>query len=233
MRIIEKVRHWPGNTIFPADPYFGFTRDDFTLRTWIHRFTHKPGRSFWARIIDTLSTDITTAGVNKSQPRAASVQPPSPAPSAYTHTPPSMGSSSLTLLFFVPGTLSSQQLIVEPDLLGSICHVNNALCCLKTKCDILNIKLFCSPFIPPHNFNIIPDILTDIKKRHQTIITLNVHPVHLSLLVHVKCWNHALKILAVHMSVIYKQTLFFPPHVGPFPLCGWMVIMRVPASSYF
>lgn len=52
--MLEEERSWPGNTSLPLDPEFGcYASDDFTWRTWIHRFTHKAGRSFWAGIFQT------------------------------------------------------------------------------------------------------------------------------------------------------------------------------------
>lgn len=51
MGMLEEERSWPGNTSLPLDPEFGcYASDDFTWRTWIHRFTHKAGCSFWAGI---------------------------------------------------------------------------------------------------------------------------------------------------------------------------------------
>lgn len=51
MVMLEEERSWPGNTSLPLDPEFGcYASDDFTWRTWIHRFTHKAGWSFWAGI---------------------------------------------------------------------------------------------------------------------------------------------------------------------------------------
>lgn len=51
MVLLEEERSWPGDTSLPLDPEFGcYASDDFTWRTWIHRFTHKAGWSFWAGI---------------------------------------------------------------------------------------------------------------------------------------------------------------------------------------
>lgn len=119
MGMVEEERFWPGNTSFPADLEFGcFARDDFTERTWIHRFTHKPGRSFWAGIFDTLPTDITTAGVNLAELSLGPL-PPQTHTCTHTQTPTHTNSQygfhfSLTLFFaffsfFDPRKLSRLQ----------------------------------------------------------------------------------------------------------------------------
>lgn len=54
MAKVEEERSWHWNTSFPLDPEFGCSAwDDFTSCTWIHRFTHKAGWSFWAGIFQT------------------------------------------------------------------------------------------------------------------------------------------------------------------------------------
>lgn len=111
----KRRRRWrrkvlaPGTPASPSDPRVWPLRSRWLHTTHLNTqiYTHKPGRSFWAGIFDTLPTDITTAGVNLAElsrgPPLRNSPPLHHLPHTHTSTPsPSMGPTSLTLcvIFF-------------------------------------------------------------------------------------------------------------------------------------